>query len=528
MLPGKQYTIDDLSGILKRRFWLLILPCAVVAASTALVARRLPDLYQSEAVILVVPQQIPDRYVRSTVTTSMDDRLQAIAQQILSRTRLERIIEEYNLYAAERRTVMMEDIVARMRTEIKTAVVKGDAFKVTYQGSNARTVQRVTAAIASLFIEESLRDRSVLAEGTSQFLEVQLADARRRLIEQEKKLEAYRMRFAGQLPQQLMSNMQALQNTQVQVQNTLDSINRERDQQLIHQRLLAELQSSTEVSAAPSVMPPTTVSTVDSLATGSTAQQLRAARDLLASLQQRYKPDYPDIPRVKRLIRDLEQRLDAEALARPVSVASAGPDPALSAKEQARLQRINDTEAQLAATEQRISALQANEVKLRARAQDLQDKIDQAPARESEMVELTRDYGVLQSVYTGLLSKKEDSNISANLERRQIGEQFKLLDPAQISERPFSPNRPLISAMGLGAGLFIGLAIVIFLEYRDSSFKTDDEIGSLLGLPVLAVVPVMRSDQERRRLGLRRLVLGVSLSSTVAVCAAIVMYTLVR
>jgi uncharacterized protein involved in exopolysaccharide biosynthesis len=200
----------------------------------------------------------------------------------------------------------------------------------------------------------------------------------------------------------------------------------------------------------------------------------------------------------------------------------------MSLKEQLRNKRMKDTETQLSELEQRIIASQATEVKLRARAAELQDKIDAVPTRESEMVELTRDYGVLQSVYTGLLSKKEDANISSNLERRQIGEQFKLLDPAQISERPFSPNRPMISGLGLAAGLGIGLALIVLLEFRDSSFRTDDEIASLLALPVLAVVPVMRSDQERRRLALRRVALGLSLSSTVAVCTAIVLYTLVR
>jgi polysaccharide chain length determinant protein (PEP-CTERM system associated) len=529
MLPGKQYTIDDLVGILKRRFWLLILPCAVVAAATAVVTRKLPDLYRSEAVILVVPQQVPDRYVRSSVTTPMDERLQAIAQQILSRTRLERIIEEFNLYSDERRTVVMEDIVDRMRREIKTAVVQGDAFKVTYQGSDARTVQRVTAAIASLFIEESLRDRSVLAEGTSQFLEVQLADARRRLIEQEKKLEAYRLRFSGQLPTQVEANIQALQNTQLQIQATLDSINRDRDQQLTLQRLLTELESGSGDAEAPlAVVASQSAAPGDTIATGSTAQQLEAAKALLVSLQQRYKPDYPDIPRVRRLIQDLEQRLDAEMLARPVSVAAEGPDAGVSSKEQVRRKRIEDTEVQLRQVEQRIVVAQANEVKLRSRATDLQGKIDQVPARESEMTELTRDYGVLQNVYTGLLAKKEDSNISANLERRQIGEQFKLLDPAQMSERPFSPNRPMIVAMGVGGGFLIGLLVTALLEYRDTSFKTDAEVASLLALPVLAVVPLMQSDQERRRLALRRVFFGVGLSSTVAVCAAIVVYTLVR
>jgi polysaccharide chain length determinant protein (PEP-CTERM system associated) len=526
MLPGKQYTIDDLFSVLKRRLWLLIVPAAVIAAGTALVVKQLPDVYQSEALILVVPQQIPDRYVRSTVDQPMDDRLQAIAQQILSRTRLERIIEEFNLYAVERRTVMMEDIVIRMRKEIKTQPIKGEAFRVSYVGSNPRTVQRVTAALASLFIDESLRDRSVLAEGTSQFLEVQLADARRRLIEQEKKLESYRMRYSGQLPTQVAGNMQALQNTQQQIQSTLDAISHDRDQQLQLQQQLGELQSGvTESEPVQNTRPPANAG-AETLPAGSTAQQLKAAQATLASLEQRYKSDYPDIPRVKRLIRDLEQRLDAETLARPVT-ATAEPT-GLTLKEQARLKRIKDTETQLAELEQRVAAAQAAEVKLRARAAELQEKIDSVPTRESELVELTRDYGVLQSVYTNLLSKKEDSNISANLERRQIGEQFKLLDPAQVSERPVSPNRPMFIGMGLAAGLALGFALLVLLEYRDSSFKTDEEIGALLSLPVLAVVPVMRSDQERRRLALRRVVLGLSLSSTVAVCGAVVVYTLVR
>src|SRR5690348_874919 len=110
MLPGKRYTPRDALVILRRRFWLLVVPFAVVSAGTAIGARRLPDRYRSEAVILVVPQQVPESYVKSTVTTRIEDRLDSIQQQILSRTRLERIIEEMNLYPQERRTGIMEDV----------------------------------------------------------------------------------------------------------------------------------------------------------------------------------------------------------------------------------------------------------------------------------------------------------------------------------------------------------------------------------------------------------------------------------
>ena len=161
------------------RFWVLLVPFSIVAACTAIYARYLPDVYRSDTLILVVPQRVPESYVRSTVTTRIEDRLQSISQQILSRTRLERIIQDFNLYPEERRVGIMEDVVEKMRRDIAVQVVKGDAFRVGYVGTEPRTVMKVTDRLASLFIEENLRDREVLAEGTNQFLEAQLEDARR-------------------------------------------------------------------------------------------------------------------------------------------------------------------------------------------------------------------------------------------------------------------------------------------------------------------------------------------------------------
>ena len=518
MLPGKTYTPEDILGILRKRFWLLVVPFAVIAAVTAAAVRKLPDWYRSDTLILVVPQRVPEAYVKSTVTTRIEDRLQSISQQILSRTRLERIIQDFNLYAEERRTGIMEDIVERMRTrEIQVQVVKGDAFRVSYIGRDPRTVMKVTERLASLFIEENLRDREVLAEGTNQFLEAQVEDARRRLMEHEKKLENYRKQFSGQLPSQLDSNMQSIQNLQLQIQALAESTNRDRERRLLIERQLTDL--SSEASAAAAAPAPSAPSPTDG--SGTAAQQLAAARTALASLELRLKPTHPDIGAMKRRVRDLEQRAEQEALEAPVTK----PTPPA---EVARQRRINDLKNDLEQMDRQIANKAAEEKRLRDIAAGYQQRVDLAPTREAEMAELTRDYTTLQSLYSTLLSKKEESKIAANLERRQIGEQFKLLDQARMPERPFSPNRALFNLGGIAAGLAIGLVLVGLLEYRDLSMKTDDEVSGVLGLPVLAVVPRMQSDTERKKMRYRRVFINLGLGSTVTACLAVVAYTLLR
>jgi polysaccharide chain length determinant protein (PEP-CTERM system associated) len=525
MLPGKQYKPEDILQILRRRIWSVLVPFALVSATTAVVAKLLPDLYRSDTLILVVPQRVPESYVRSTVTTRIEDRLQSISQQILSRTRLERIIEEFNLYPEERRTGIMEDVVQEMRDDIKIDVVRGDAFRVAYIGSEPRTVMKVTEKLSSSVIEESLRDREVLAEGTNQFLEAQLEDARRRLIEHETKLEAYRKRFSGELPSQLDTNLQAIQNTQLQIQSLVESVNRDRDQKRNLERQLADLQADAPTSS--SLTPPQVVVTSDGSgsSSGTTAQQLAAAQSTLQALELRLKPGHPDISLWKRRIRDLEKKAEAEALEAPVSNSSTTPT---SPAEVLRLNRLSDLKAEMEQLDRQIEYKQNEEKRLRSTSAGYQQRVEMAPTRESELVELTRDYTTLQSMYTSLLAKREDAKISANLERRQVGEQFKLLDPARLPEKPFSPDRQRINIFGLFGGLALGIGLVALLEYRDSSFRTDDEITNVLSLPVLAVVPIMLSDGERRRLRRRRYLMGIGLGSTVVACLAVVVYTFVR
>jgi protein tyrosine kinase modulator len=525
MLPGKTYLPEDLLRIARRRIWFILVPFAVIAACTAVVAKALPDRYMSTTLILVVPQRVPAEYVRSTITANIQDRLQSIAQQILSRTRLERIIQDFNLYVDERRSGIMEDIVDEMRADIHVDVVKGDAFRISYAGDEPRTVMKVTDRLASLFIEENLRDREILAEGTNQFLESQLEDARRRLIEQERKLEAYRRQFSGELPSQLGSNLQVIQNMQLQIQQLGEGVNRDRDRRLVVERQLADLNVADNAAAAMGALEPAPAPTNGEGLTGTTAaQQLESAKAILRGQQLRLKAEHPEIRRWQSIIRDLEKKAEAEALSQPVSdQLRRRPNPA----EAARQNRLAELRAELEQLDRQIAKKQSDEAALRVASLEYQRRVEASPTRESEMIELTRDYTTLQTMYTDLLRKREDSKISANLERRQIGEQFRLLDPARMPERPFSPNRQRINMMGLLGGLAVGLGLVALLEYRDSSFKTDEEVTNVLALPVLAVVPVMQSDAERRRAFRWHVLTGLGLGSMVAVCLAVVIYTFV-
>jgi polysaccharide chain length determinant protein (PEP-CTERM system associated) len=518
MLPSTKLTVGDVLLILRRRIRLILVTAAVVSAGAAGAALLLPNRYRSETLILVVPQRVPETYVKSTVTAKIEDRLLSISQQILSRTRLERIIEDFDLYAVERRTRLMETIVEDMRRHIDVKVVKGDAFRVAYVGDDASTVMKVTNRLASLFIEENLRDREELAEGTNHFLEAQLADARARLIGHERKLEQYRNRFGGELPSQLAPNLQVIQNLQLQLQSLTDAVNRDTDRREVIERQLREAQR--EIEAEPAVAPATAADTTTPTAGAGVAQQLATARSTLAVLERRLKPAHPDLQRIQRVVSDLEARAALEA-GNPAAAVPSAPSPA----EQRRLARAADLRLELEHVDRQLALKAAEEERLHGVIRDYQQRIERVPARESELAELTRDYSTLQTLYQTLLAKQEESKIAANLERRQVGAQFKLLDPARIAQRPFSPRRRLITLVGVAAGLSLGLALVGLVEHRDRTFKTGAEVRNELTLPVLAVVPLMPSDQEARRAARRRFAATCAASALVSACIPLIIYS---
>jgi uncharacterized protein involved in exopolysaccharide biosynthesis len=260
---------------------------------------------------------------------------------------------------------------------------------------------------------------------------------------------------------------------------------------------------------------------------GTAAQQLAAAQAALAQLELKLTPEHPDVKRLKRTIGDLQKKADQEALEAPVSPDGA-PQRAASPAEAARLNKIGDLRAELEQLDRQIAYKQSEDKRLRGLVGGYQQRVEAVPTRESEITALTRDYAALQNSYQNLLAKKEDSKIAANLERRQIGEQFKLLDPARLPEKPFSPNRQTLNLFGLFGGLAVGLALIALFEYLDRSFRTEEELGAVLGVSVLAVVPLMQSDQEKKQRVRRTVAVSCGLGLVTAACLAVVAYTLVR
>lgn len=528
MLPGKKYSPEEIGYIVLRRAWIVLLLMAICGAVAFAVSKRLPNQFRSETLIMLVPQRIPDAYVKAAVTAKIEDRLNSLEDQILSRSRLERIILDLDLYPALRKVRPMEDVVAQMRDhDITVKTENKESFRISYISGEAKTAQKTTERLASLFIEENLRDRENLAEDTSQFLNSQLEDAKRRLVEHEKKLEEYRGRYGGELPTQVTSNLQAIQNAQTQLQSLGDAADRARERRLLLERQVVDLQAAPD----PQVVVPSAGSATspDGISGESTAAQLQSARSRLQILLLHDKPDHPDVKMMQRTIRDLEGKVEAEAKrlsAAAATTAEKAPAPAPTPAERVREQRIRDLKLQIDDIDRQLVEKQEQDRRLRGIVAEYQAKLDAVPKRESDLVELTRDYTTLQATYQSLLSKREEAKLAANLERRNIGAQFKVLDPARAPERPFSPNRLQIDLAGVGAGFALGLLIVGFLEYKDSSLKSEEDAVRLLDLRVLAMVPLMVSDADRRTRRWRFMLIGAVMVALVVSGAAFSLWRL--
>jgi polysaccharide chain length determinant protein (PEP-CTERM system associated) len=520
MVPGKVYRPEDYVEILWRRKWLLIVPFVVIGLVTVLYTQTLPDQYRSLARVLVVPQQVPTNYVQSTVTDPLKMRLDALSDQIQSRTRLERLIQDFNLYERERQTMLMEDVIALMRRNVIVQIprTRGNqqpgSFTVGFTAENPRLAMQVADRLASMFVTENLQDRAVQADQTTQFLETQLETARRRLMEQEQKLEAYRLKYAGQLPSQVQTNLQVMQTLQAQAQSTSDAMIRDRDRLAVLDKQISDLLAAQGVTTdgQPSPVRPKP---------SATQEQLAQAREALRALEMRLTPQHPDVIRARRVIRDLEVRAEAEALNTPLAPEQA---PAISIPAGDR-KRLADLQAERDLLQRGIAANGEKEARLQNTLPQYRARVEAAPARESELTELTRDYETIQEGYKSLLARNEQARMAADLERRQIGQQFRIIDPARVPEQPLN-TRTRLNLMGILAGLGFGLGLVAFFEYRDTTLRTDDDVVVSLALPVLAVIPAMATRAEVKRNRQRRLFAAVSAVAVTLAGVAVVLWRL--
>ena len=506
MLPGKTYSGFEYLSMAWRRRWAIVIPMFLCTYAALIVSSRVRDMYKSETLIQVVPQRVPNSYVQSTVTMRTEDRLNALTQQVLSRTALESLITTMTLYPAERKRLPLQDVVDLMREDISVEVVtsksqtqrdQAEAFYVRFSYPDRELATKVTERLGGLFIDMNAKDRGDLAQATDQFLQSQLAGTRRALELQERKLEQFRERNSGRLPTQLTYNMQAIQSSQLAVQALVESLARDRDRKLMLERLYNDAQS--EPAATPIAPIPTAQSADPSSPTTlTTDQQLAAAREGLARLELRLKPEHPDITRTKRLISELEKRVAEEATVAKSAVPVSKPI-VVSPEQIARAERARQMRAEIESLDRQIQFKEVEEQRQRGQLAEYQKRIEEVPSVESEWTALTRDYDTQAAAYKDLLMKSEQSKVAVELERRQIGEQFKILDPATPPVRPTGIQRLRVNAGGMAVGLMLGLCLAALLEFRDTTFNNNDDVVGVLRLPVLAVVPELVNAGQRRR-----------------------------
>jgi polysaccharide chain length determinant protein (PEP-CTERM system associated) len=532
MLPGRKYTPNDILTLLQKGAWILAASVFLCGFAGLLVARTLPNVVTAEAVVQVLPQRVPDAFVRPTVTSTVEERLKTIEGVIRSRTLLERMVRDFNLFPAKRTDGNLDDALVSTNAALAVEPVAGptgrrpapgqlSAFKVSFSYESRQTALQVTQHLTDFLINENSRMRETAADQTSQFLQSQLADAERRLREQDQRLETFRQKYSGRLPNQLDSNLQALQSARLDLQNVTDNIARDRDRKSMLERLYAgAVQDLENVAVAPAVPAGGQTSDPNALPTAGTVQQrLAAARANLAQLELKFKSEHPDVRRARSLIRDLEQQAAAEASAKPVGGSESSAPRAVSADVQGRRERLREQKEEINSLARRIATNEAQEAAIRARTADYQGRIESIPGIESEWNELTRDNLTLQENYKTLLQRSEESKISANLERRQIGEQFRTLDAPRVSMEGQGARRLQVNAGGVALGLLVGLLIIGLREFLDSTFRTEADVFNALAIPVLVAVPFAATAADVAREQRKRRLLFVAAGSALAIGA---------
>lgn len=489
---GESIDLRHYLAVAKRRRWYFLLPLILGWMVVWGVSWRLPSIYRSGTLILVEQPTVPSQYVVPNIASdNLQDRLQSITQQILSRTRLMRIIQNQNLYAASRQHATTDEIVEKMRKDIEIELVhdRGQltAFNVYYSSGDPRVAQQVTKELTELFISENLEARQEQSENTTQFLETHLEEAKTSLAEQEDKIRKFKDEHLGDLPGQLQSNLQILGGLQAQMGGEQDALDRARQQNVYLESLLGQyrsVQRSKSVDNVPMGLP-------------ALEQELERLKAKLADLSSHYTDLHPDVRKVKEQIARTE-RMKQQLTAELKEKAPNPPSSDISASDPKSNAEI-ELESQLKVNRIEIANRERDLELLQGRIAEYQSRLNREPIREQQLADLTRNYDQSRSNYDSLLKKKTDSELATSLERRQQGEHFRILDPASLPVKPHSPNRLKLCAIGLVVGLLLGAALSVAAETIDDRLYSEEELKKLMPAEVIAEIPSIITVREEKR-----------------------------
>ena len=492
----------------------------------------IPPIYRSEVGIIVEEQQIPENYVQSTITGYVEERIEMITQQVMSRSKLLEIINKHNLYwnlkedktESELISIMRNNIVLKtMTAEIgkRNAVTIG--FKLSYSGRNPEKLQAVANELAYLYLEEEHRTKEKQASMTTDFLKQELNNFKQHITYLEKKISDFKKEHIGQLPENYASNLRILTSLEGDLDRIEPNIRSLEERKLYLKTQLAAIDP----------MKPIVIDGQNVMM--SPVERLKRLRLQLASLKGTYSEKHPDIKKLKAEIQELESQIgkqhDTSANVRRLKdlegkIASMSgrlganhPDVVQLSKEYEALSKeitnlevarsvsnIEQTQpdnpvyinlmTQIATIDSQIKGLVEEKRKIEKELEKYQRLIENAPTVEKEYNELTRDHGMAMQKYNDLLGKLMQAQVAQGMEASQHGERFTISEPASYPDKPYKPNRKIIIFLGILFGISAGIGLIAVQEVLDESLKSTEEIAAITGLPVFSSFPLIQTDEE--------------------------------
>jgi polysaccharide chain length determinant protein (PEP-CTERM system associated) len=482
-----ELTPQDYIAMFRRR-WRLIVVSALVGPLLAYGASRLfSDRYKSQTLVLVEEPTVSADLVKPTDTSDMSQRLSSMQSQILSRSRLEPILRQFGLFPSDANRKPMEYLVAKLQKAIEVTPIMPMAetrardlpgFYVNVTLNNPRTAQAVCTTITSMFIEENLHLHHKQGEETTQFLAQQLTEAKAKLDDQDSKLAVFKSHFEGSLPDEQKTNLELLTGLSSQLDAATQALARAQQDKSFAESMLSQQVATWQAS----------ISTGDTL---TPEQQLAPLQTELTRLQARYTDDYPDVVKLKNDIAALKKKIADSQKQKPNEAE-------LSPKSAVEPQQVAQLRAQIHTYDQVIVERTREQDSIKQQIKVLQERVQSSPAIEQQFKQLTRDYQTALEFYNDLLKKRDESAMASDLERREEGEEFRVLDPPNLPDQPTFPNRPLFAAGGFVGGLALGLGLAFMLEMQDTSLRGEKDVEDALRLPVLAMIPAIKPMLAKR------------------------------
>src|SRR5215472_1883446 len=478
MVRNGEFTTADIKRVLRKHWW--IVPACALGFGTigVLVAMQLPKKYTSQTLVLVARPAVPEEYVKPVVTEDLTQRLASMKGEILSRTRLQLVVEKFNLYAEDRPKLHMEDLIERLRAAIvitpleampgiQYANVPGFSVNVTY--NNPQLAQQICTEITSMFMEQDAQASEDKAKRTTSFIGQQLDEAKAKLDEQDAKLAQFKRQYIGLLPEETQSNLSLLATLNSELDAATQALTRAQQDKAFNETLLNQQEANwkgSQVGQNPETL----------------EEQLRERERQLTVLESRYTPEHPDVDKLKNEIADLKKEIEED------QPAGGTPTKGRKATEPAQIQQLR---ARIQQEELNYGDLLKRQTKIQDQIKVLESHIEASPMVELQLKELTRNYQSALDFYNDLLKKRDNSAMARDLVHQQEGEQFRVLDPASLPTSPSFPKMLTFAGGGFGGGAGLALVILYLLMAMDKTLHTEREVEMYLKLPVLASVPAL-------------------------------------